>query len=71
MRLQIYAGGGGTVYLPQPNFTNYVLASHYYGQTRKYGIVTPFAEVRLWYSSIPSLACIYCDVIMSDKWLSD
>ena len=35
------------MHLPQPNFTNYVLASHYYGQTRKYGIVTPFAEARL------------------------
>lgn len=55
MCAQVYAGGGGHVYLRQPNFTNYVLASHYYGQTRKTGIVTPLDEVRIAGCTLTSL----------------
>lgn len=45
--MQIYAGAGAKIRLTQPTYDNYVVASHYYGQTRKAGIVKPFPEVRL------------------------
>ena len=43
--LQIYAGAGGDIALKQPTFSNYAMAAHYYGQTRKKLVVFPFDGV--------------------------
>lgn len=45
--LQIYKGAGSKTNLPQPTFSNYVMAFHYYGQTRDPHkvIVSSFEEV--------------------------
>lgn len=55
MRAQFLVDGGGAIHLPQPAFTNYVLAPHYYsfvGQenitsTVTAGTFVPFPEVHL------------------------
>ncbi|CAL8464543.1 g4078 [Coccomyxa elongata] len=41
---QIYKGAGRRTNLPQPTFDNYVVAFHYYGQTRHPMIVLPFEQ---------------------------
>ena len=44
-KMQIYAGAGGDIALKQPTFSNYAMAAHYYGQTRKKFVVFPFDGV--------------------------
>ena len=45
--MQIYAGAGGDIALKKPTFSNYAMAAHYYGQTRKKFVVFPFDGVSL------------------------
>ncbi|CAL5220637.1 g2681 [Coccomyxa viridis] len=52
---QIYAGAGGDIALKQPTFSNYAMAAHYYGQTRKKFVVFPFdGVIKRWKAQMDS-----------------